>query len=531
MMAARGPRPPEGSMTMRRGGRLAALVALGIGALASARADDDRDGTLTVTGTTLATFRGWGVFPAAYDRMRPTYADGSPAHGDASWLPPEGNAPGALHRAVCGLGFDLARVGLSPLTGRPDGTLDPDRLRDLEDHLTLLRRCGVSRYVLTQWSPPPHMKVPDRVRYGKFEGRTQTLDPAYADGLGYDLADYLADVAARLVRDGFPAPEAISLQNEPDVAQVYDACVYGEAEASRRAYRNSVVALRAKLDARGLRATALLASEPSGSGGMGALLGEPTTGGFAALRDDPAFAAAVGGFAFHQYYTSDRVRTFRAAMEALPGRSRWMTEVCQDATPLRGEERAHSGDAELDVALDMTRRLASDFNDYRVNYWFWWRAWHVTGGRGYPAQDLVYSGGDALPTVMKAGQGFRLLWTAVRPGWTVQATAARGVDLRTDNAEIIAGSEPNGNMMSRGADVVAFERAAEGKTAVVIVNATAAPKRLETLAGLRGENAAVHRLTAAGLAREPGALPLRGGATGPVALPPHSVTYVLSGQE
>jgi len=90
-------------------------------------------------------------------------------------------------------------------------------------------------------------------------------------------------------------------------------------------------------------------------------------------------AAAVGGFAWHQYYTVDHVRTFRAALAAhrLP---RWMTEVAQDATPKRGDEMPVTDHEGLKVTINMLRRMAADFTDFRVNYWFFWRGWHSTGG-------------------------------------------------------------------------------------------------------------------------------------------------------
>jgi hypothetical protein len=42
---------------------------------------------VAVTEERVVEFRGWGLMPAPYDRQLPTYADGSPAHGDAGWLP------------------------------------------------------------------------------------------------------------------------------------------------------------------------------------------------------------------------------------------------------------------------------------------------------------------------------------------------------------------------------------------------------------------------------------------------------------
>jgi hypothetical protein len=444
--------------------------------------------TLTLSTHALTEVRGWGLMPAPFDRQLPTYANGHPAHGDASWLPEKGTEPNAVHRAVCSLGFTIARVYLPPTLGKPDGSLDGARLQDLKDHLTILARGGVTNYVINMWTPPPHMKTPDRVRYGKYRDRVQRLDAAFAAGAGVDLADYIVAVLVRLREAGFPPPSGVSIQNEPDVAPIYDGCLYADTPEAQELYRRVVKQLRAKLDRAGFRTVPVLATESSGAANLEAFLGKASTNGFERLQTDPQLAAALGGFAWHQYYTTDHVGTFRAAMAA-HGAPRWMTEVAQDATPMRGDEMPATENEGLKVTINMLRRMAADFTDFRVNYWFFWRGWHSTGGKSFPAQDLVF--GDAQHAELtQLGHVLSKVWTTVRPGWRVVATrSSNPEELRTDNEEIIGGYEPNGNMMSRGTDVIAFVSPTNDRQLILLVNRSAEPRTIAKLGGLAGSRA------------------------------------------
>jgi O-glycosyl hydrolase len=289
-----------------------------LGALLTLAPTAYADGTVSVTREVLHTIRGFGLFPAPYDREMPTYSDGSLAWGDATWLG-EGTTRRAIHDLVAGSGMDIARTYVSPAIGSPDGTLDRDRLQDLEDHLAILRDGGVGDWIVTSWSPPVHMKQPDQVRYGTYQGREQHLNPAYVDG----YATFLAEVLATLRDDGFAPPLAISIQNEPDMAVIYDGCVYAN---DTGVYRNVVVALRQALDARGLESVAIHAPEHSTFLGIQDFLGEPSAAGFAGLAADPSYANAIGGFAWHTYATAGNIGAIAAAMRAYPGRDRWMTE-------------------------------------------------------------------------------------------------------------------------------------------------------------------------------------------------------------
>jgi hypothetical protein len=256
------------------------------------------DGTVAVGAGDVLTFEGFGIFPAPYDRQLPTYSDGSPAWGDATWLPSTGSTPGNLQNVVCDLGFEITRAYVSPTIGKPDGTLDVARLQDLKDHLSIIKNAGgQTKYILTVWSPPAHMKLPDRVRYGSYQGRRQYLDPAYADGNGYDYSDFLLATIKSLTNSGFPAPLAVSIQNEPDVAQTYDGCVWVDSDSQKQAYRNVVKHLRTKLNDNGLSAVKILAPEDSGYQGVESILGAASTSGFSVLNADTAFRMPSEAFA------------------------------------------------------------------------------------------------------------------------------------------------------------------------------------------------------------------------------------------
>jgi hypothetical protein len=476
---------------------------------------------------TLTEVRGWGLMPAPFDRQLPTYADGSPAHGDAGWLPSSGAEPNAIHRAVCSLGFNIARVYLPPSLGKSDGSLDEARLQDLKDHLTILAQGGVTNYVINMWTPPAHMKIPDRVRFGKYQGRVQRLDAAFADDNGQGLSDYICRVLRRLRDASLPVPVGISIQNEPDVAQLYDGCMYADTPEGQILYRRVAKQLRRKLDQAGFSAVPILATESSGAANVEAFLGVATINGFERLRADPALASSIGGFAWHQYYTVDHVRTFRTAMAAhhLP---LWMTEVAQDATPMRGEEIPATEDEGLKVTINMLRRMAADFTDFRVNYWFFWRGWHSTGGRSYPAQDLVY-GDEKSARLTKLGLVLQRLWTTVRPGWRVLAARSSNSEFRVDNEAVIGGYEPNGNMMSRGTDLIAFADPASSRQLVVLVNRWNEPRTIARLDGFAGAHAQVFVTTRGQDLEAQPERPVDGNRLGggPLLLPPMSVVLII----
>lgn len=473
--------------------------------------------TVGFTSTTLVDFKGWGLFPAPYDRQLPTYADGSQAWGDATWLPSSGVATGALPQAIGDLGFDVARVYLTPTLSPSSGTIDANRMQDLKDHLQTLKNVGVSSYMLSNWTPPAYMKSPSQVRYGYYNGADQYMNPAYADGQGYDYADFIVDVLKQLRTAGFAAPLAISIQNEPDVGQNYDSCRWDLNDSTKATYRNVVKQLRSKLDANSFNSVSILATEMSGLDGMKAILGTPSSSGFSQMAADSTFANAVGGFAWHTYFTSGDIRELNQAMSYY-GRDRWMTEYSTEHG-IRGELRASSGNAQLDWTFNDIRRMGGDLVDTRANYWFFWRGWHSSSAAD--DQDLLY--GDAQKA--KAYHVFQKLWKTVDPGWKVKQLTDDDAELRTDNKGLI--DSDSGDQWSAPVDLIGFESGDGTKSAIVLANWTGNDKTF-TINGLKGGTAHVFRSSSSEDMANVANPTISSGSIGNVSIPRYSIVIVTT---
>jgi hypothetical protein len=480
--------------------------------------------SLGITGTKLVDFKGWGIMPAPIDRQTPTFNDGSIAYSDASWLPASGTTPNALHQRMGELSFDIARVYISPTIGKSDNTLDLARLQDLKDHLTILQNQGIPDYIITVWSPPVHMKSPNQVRYGSYNNTPQTLNPQYADGAGYDYADFLVAVVLNLKNAGFKLPLNISIQNEPGVAGVYDGCVYENTEANRQMYRNVCKQLRAKLNQNNLGSIQVVGPEPGGLNSLPDILGTASSTGFSNLNADADFKNAIGAFAFHTYYTSGSTRTLLDAMAAYPTKDRWMTEY-STADGIRTELRPNSGSAQQDWALNFARRMAGDLVDLRSNYWFFWRGWHPSSVAD--DQDLLYGDSNA-PGLSKAYYVFQKLWQTTGPGWRVMAMTSDDPQLRTDNTALI--NSGSGDQWSAPVNLLAMENAAGSQSCLMIVNHYSTAKTLKSVTGLKGDNARVFVSDLTSNMAEKTARTVAGGtlAGGDLVVPAYSVTFVIS---
>jgi len=484
------------------------------------------DGTVQISNTNLVSFKGWGIFPAPYDRQMPTYADGSLAYGDASWLPATGAlSSGNVFAALRDSGVQIARVYITPTIGKRDNTLDPNQLQDLKDHLTSLQNAGITQYVVTIWSPPAYMKLPDHVRYGTYNNNHEYLAPAYANGSGYDFAHFYVAVLAKLKEAGFPAPLAISIQNEPDSNAAYDASGYMDNDSEKQTWRNVIKQLRKKLKAKNnswFGNIRIIGPETSGWDDMDQLLGMASSSGFAAMNADSDFANAIGGFAYHSYATSGRISPLDQAMAAYPGRNRWMTEYSTD-TGIRPELRPNSGVDQLNWTLNFVRRMAGDLVDFKTNYWFFWRFWHSSSSAD--DQDLVY--GDGQKT--KAYYVFQKLWSTVHSGWKVKQTNTTDPDLRADNSGLIQSG--SGDQWSAPVDILAFESPAADQSFVMLVNNGSSSKNITSLSGLDGSQANIFVTTTSQDMAQQQSRPVSGGTlgNGNLTLPPYSITFVSTG--
>ena len=481
------------------------------------------DGTVTISGTTIVDFKGWGLFPAQYDRQLPTYADGSPAYGDATWLG-TGTTVNATMTAVGDLGFDIARMDMSPTLGKPDGTLDATRMQDLKDHLTILRNLGYTKYQFSNWSPPVHLKLPYQVRYGKYNGQDEYLDPAKTG----QYADFMVAVINNLTASGFAAPVALSIQNEPDINPIYDGCVYANTDSQRATYVDAVKQLRSKLNANGYSGVAILAPETSSLTGIQNVIGSPSSSGFSNMLSDAAFSSAVGGFAYHTYATAGNTVDLLAAMSAYPGKDRWMTEISvwSDVYPIVNSSVVlDSGNPQLNWSLQYVRRMGGDIVDFHTNYWYAWRGWHPSSAAD--GEDLLYGDVNA-PSKTKAYYVFQKLWKTVRPGWKVKQTTGTDPDLRTDNTTLINNRDEN--QWSAPVDIVAFEAGDGSASCLMLANWKGFAKNITNISGLKGTSATLFVTSPSQDMAQTATRAVSGGTLqgGSLTLPAYSITYVIA---
>ena len=488
------------------------------------------DGTVSVTNTSLLTFKGWGVKAPANSRVLQTYADGSTAWGGFSWLPDSGFVTltgqnySPILQAIKDSGVQIGRVELAPEIGLNNGTLDAARLQDVLDELGSLSNAGITQYILTMWSPPSYMKTPDQVRWGQYNGHTETLNPAYAG----NFADYYVAVLTGIKNAGRPAPLSISIQNEVDVSTIYDSCTYDAAT-----YQAVAKQLRQKLDAKNdswFGNIKIMGPEPSGWDAMDSYLGTASASGFATMNSDTAFGNAIGAFVYHSYYTSGRIKTLDQAMATYPGRDRWMTEY-STYMGICGELRPGTGNSELDWAFQDLRRMAGDIVDFKSNYWFFWGFWHLSGGAddenltwGQPGSWA--SDGGAHKT--KAYYAFQKLWTTVKGGWTVQQCSTTDPDLRTDNSSLI--NSGSGDEWSAPVEIIAFQSPDSAKTCLLLMNPYGTSKSITGISGLKGTTADIYRTDGSNDMAFQGSRSISGGGLqgGALSLPAFSVTVVVT---
>lgn len=479
---------------------------------------------VTVEAETLQEFKGFGLTPAYYDRITPTFNNGNTAFNDASWL----DEPDALHDAVLGLGFDIARVPFVPELGVSPGVLDQDRLDDLVEHLDLLREHGIDRYMVTNWSPPAYMKTPDQVRWGEFSGREQTLDPWYANAVGYDYADYIVQVVRAVVDAGHDAPIAISHQNEPDLATVYASNVYLNSGGQKAVYRNVQKQLRGKLDAAGFNDIQLLGPEMSGLDSTRQLLGNFQNngfGGFGQFKNDTAYDAAIDGIAFHTYFTSGDILEYQRAFD-FHGKDLWMTEYSErggvqpELIPELGSGLAAD---QMEDALAAFGRMGGDLVDFGANYWFWWRGYRMNNNGGHDGQHVVYDDPSGGYRLHKTGHALRNLWGVVGPGWTVKKVTDTDADLRSDNRALI--DTDAAAQWSAPVDLIAFESPDGQRTAMVLTNRYGDDKTVD-LAGLLGAEAKRYVTTTTQNAELVATDAVIDGRLEGVVLPAHSITVL-----
>lgn len=517
---------------------------------------------VTIGTENLQDFKGFGLFPAMYDRVTPTFQSGAKAFNDKSWLSEldsNGNptAPTQadldLYDIVLGVDPDIARVEFVAETGVAEGVLDNDRLRDLKEHLTIIENADIDKYIVSIWSPPTYMKTPDQVRFGEFQGQVQKLDSSYADGIGYDYADYLLQVIQDLVNSGYDAPLAISIQNEPDFEpDQWSGAKYSGTNADRAMYRNVVKDLRGLLDANGLGGVQIIGPETLDFSNMGAFLGNPINngnGGFERLVNDAAFDDALDGIAYHTYVVSNNANTIKQYQNALDfhGKDVWQTER-SDVINVR-EKPAVASESPQDPDILLSRdnpwkamehaiinmnRMGGDLVDLKANYWFWWRGWRDNNGGTSDSGHIVNfvdqdgANGQKIPgeyEYSKMGHVLNRLWNVVDAGWNLKRVTDTHPTLRSDNQALIDAGNNNGT--GAPVDLFAFERPDGQQTVTVLVNREASDTTVN-VSGLQGSNATQYLTSVFESDSDMGTFSVNNGTLNNLSLPRYSISVLIT---
>jgi O-glycosyl hydrolase/ankyrin repeat protein len=242
-----------------------------------------------------------------------------------------------------------------------------DRMRFLEE----FKRRGVTRFLMSPWSPPAFMKTHRASRVG-----------------GHLRLDYLAEYAEYMAANIILAKTNhgidigyITLQNELLFIEPYHSCVFSPATA-----REAVRALMRKFAAEGITTRILMPEDMMQLDRMLAYI--------APTMSDPETRHFPGDFATHRLGGADVVRAWRE-QTAMHGRTHWMTET--------------SGHAQTwDGALQM----AGDMHDYLVEGDFVaWIYWQITDSERAGVYALMVDG-KKTPKYHAAKHYYRF----VRPG-------------------------------------------------------------------------------------------------------------------
>jgi hypothetical protein len=439
--------------------------------------------SLHATNTVITDFRGWGLYPCSTYPDYTSFGDGSKNYSDISWNSPtisDGNLKTTLQQNICALNFTIARLDVPPETGNPDGTLNATYLNALLDNLRILKANGIQKYVLTLWSPPTYMKTPNQVSWSATKSNDpnfNTLNSIYADGKGYDLADYIVQVAQACLKAGYSGLVAVSPQNEPDIAQIYPSCKY----ANPALYGAMVKTLRAKLNTAKLQSIKILAAETSGLLYLRNYFGEPSKAGFSQLNKDADLLNAIT-FAWHSYAT-DKNLDCLTAMKAYPTKERWLTETSNGSSlALLPDYRANTGMLELDWALNYAGMMARDIVDTQVQYWFFWRGWRNSSSA--IEEDLTYGKAGTIG-LTKSYHMFKKLWNTIvinpANSWTVVAMNGGAANSFVLDNRAAAASD---TLWQRRVDVICFK--SSNQTVLVISNIKSSGITVSSISGLAG---------------------------------------------
>ena len=399
--------------------------------------------TISLSGKVQQPVTGWGCFPGFIDW-------GASIGYDKS-----------LQKAIYGdLGMTVVRVKIYPHYCNRDGSLNTAEIdRNLAKQIETMRSYGLTKWIITTWSPPPFMKTFDDT-IGNVNGQPNHLKPEFEDAFVkfyVKVLVYLRDVRK------LGTPVYATVQNEPDYAANWDGCPY-EPEQWRRVTKK----LRKELDRENL-AMVKIHGPDHNHYTIGKFLGA----NLSELSGDPELLKALDGIAFHSYDEGTQSGG-KAAVEARDlilkfknelkkGDEIWQTENCT----VKAEDLTVS-------AIRQLRSMMRDIGYLEANCYIYWLGTSDT--ESYDGEELIYDN-----TRTKLYFVFRKLWNTVVPGqfFARNFTGNENPDLAS------FGPDPM--------DMISF--VSKSKTVVLLTNPTSTARNLN-IKGLSGTRAELFRTSA-----------------------------------
>jgi O-glycosyl hydrolase len=364
----------------------------------------------------------------------------------------------SLQKSLYGeLGMTVGRVKIYPDYLNIDGSLNKSEIdRNLAKEIETMRSYGITKWIITTWSPPTFMKMFNDT-IGNVNGKPNHLKPEYEDAFVKFYAQvlvYLRDVKK------LGTPEYATVQNEPDYAAFWDGCPY-EPEQWRRVTKK----LRKALDEQKLTMVKMHGPDHNHYT-IGKYLGT----NLSVLKDDPELLKALDGIAFHSYdegtqsggqaavEARDLILKFKHELKK--GDEIWQTENCT----VKPEDLTVS-------AIRQLRSMMRDMGYLEANCYIYWLG--ASNNKTYSGEELIFN-----DTKTKLYYVFQKLWKTVLPGSFFVKTFSGN-----DNPDLSSFSpDPM--------DMLAFT--GNRKTVVLFTNPTAISRNI-TIKGLSGTKAEIFR--------------------------------------
>jgi glucuronoarabinoxylan endo-1,4-beta-xylanase len=425
--------------------------------------------TITLADSLNQPITGWGCFPGFVDW-------GAGIGYDKS-----------LQTDIYGeLGMTVGRVKIYPDYCNRDGSLNVAEIdRNLARQIETMRNYGITKWIITTWSPPAFMKTFNDTT-GNVKGKPNHLKPEFEDAFVKFYAQvlvYLRDIKK------LGTPVYATIQNEPDYAAPWDGCPY-EPEQWQRVTKM----LRKSLNDQNLDMVKIQGPDHNHYT-LGKFLGS----NLSALRSDPDLLKALDGIAFHSYdegtqsggkaaeEARDLILKFK--YELKKGDEIWQTENCT----VKQEDLTIS-------AIRQLRSMMRDIGYLEANCYIYWLG--ASDRKSYSGEELIFNG-----TKTKLYFVFRKLWHSVIPGQFY----VKNFKLNNDPALASFGPDPM--------DMLAF--ISNGKTVILLTNPTNSARNL-TIKGLSGNRTELFRTSGSEDMKSSGSQPIVNGES-TVLMPAKSV--------